>query len=87
MRTESRPLMAELERRLHRRAQDSEQVISGRMAAAASEMTHWNEYQYVVINYDFEDSVSRVLAILRAERLRRHRQVGLANFVRRLLEW
>lgn len=81
------PSMAELERRLHRRAQDSEQVISGRMAAAASEMTHWNEYQYVVINYDFEDSVSQVLAILRAERLRRHRQVGLANFVRRLLEW
>ena len=81
------PSMAELERRLHSRAQDSEQVISNRMAEAASEMTHWNEYQYVVINYDFEDSVQQVLAILRAERLRRHRQVGLAQFVRRLLEW
>ncbi len=81
------PSMAELERRLHSRAQDSEEVIGGRMAAAAAEMTHWNEYQYVIINYDFEDSVQQVLAILSAERLRRHRQVGLANFVRRLLAW
>ncbi len=81
------PSMAELERRLHNRAQDSEEVIGRRMAEAAAEMTHWNEYQYVVINYDFEDSIRQVLAILHAERLRRHRQVGLANFVRGLLQW
>ena len=80
------PSTAELERRLHTRAQDSEEVIGERMARAADEITHWSEYQFVVINQDFADSVARVRAILEAERLRRTRQVGLANFVKRLRE-
>ncbi len=80
------PSTAELERRLHTRAQDSEEVIGQRMARAADEITHWSEYQFVVINQDFEDSVARVRAILKSERLRRTRQVGLANFVKRLRE-
>ena len=80
------PSTAELERRLHTRAQDSEEVIGERMARAADEITHWSEYQFVVINQDFDESVGRVRAILEAERLRRARQVGLANFVKRLRE-
>ena len=78
------PSTAELERRLHSRAQDSDAVISDRMAQATSEITHWSEYDYVVINHDFEASVAQVRAILQAERLRRTRQVGLSNFVTRL---
>jgi guanylate kinase len=78
------PSTTELERRLRARAQDSDEVISDRMAKAADEMTHWTEYQYVVINTDFESSTRHVQAILQAERLKRTRQVGLANFVTRL---
>ncbi|MFQ5972215.1 MAG: guanylate kinase, partial [Alphaproteobacteria bacterium] len=66
------------------RAQDSDEVISDRMAKAADEMTHWTEYQYVVINTDFENSTRHVQAILQAERLKRTRQIGLSNFVTRL---
>ena len=78
------PSTAELERRLRRRAQDSDVVIGDRMAQAADEITHWSEYQYVVINRDFEQSVAQISAILVAERLRRTRQIGLANLVTRL---
>jgi guanylate kinase len=78
------PSMQELERRLHARAQDREDVVRGRMARAADEMSHWAEYDYVLVNHDFDDSVRRVEAIVEAERLRRERQVGLAAFVRRL---
>ncbi len=80
------PSTAELERRLHTRAQDSEEVIGERMARAADEITHWSEYQFVIINRDFVDSARKVRAILQSERLRRDRQVGLANFVKRLRE-
>ena len=80
------PSTAELERRLHTRAQDSEEVIGERMARAAEEITHWSEYQFVLINTDFTDSVAKVQAILSSERQRRDRQVGLANFVKRLRE-
>ncbi len=80
------PSTAELERRLHTRAQDSEEVIGERMARAADEITHWSEYQFVLINTDFTDSVAKVQAILTSERQRRDRQVGLANFVKRLRE-
>ncbi len=80
------PSTAELERRLHTRAQDSEEVIGERMARAADEITHWSEYQFVLINTDFTDSVAKVQAILSSERQRRDRQVGLANFVKRLRE-
>ncbi len=78
------PSTAELERRLNTRAQDSAEVISNRMAKAADEMTHWSEYDYVVVNQNFEDSVAQVRAILEAERLKRTRQEGLSDFVRLL---
>jgi guanylate kinase len=78
------PSTAELERRLHTRAQDSEAVIANRMAKAADEMTHWDAYDYVIVNVDLGESVRSADAILRAERLRRFRQTGLSNFVTRL---
>jgi len=78
------PSTAELDRRLHSRAQDSEVVITERMARAADEMTHWSEYDYVVVNVDFEESVRQVQTILEAERLKRPRLVGLSDFVTRL---
>lgn len=78
------PSTKELERRLHTRAQDSAEVIAGRMAKAADEITHWSEYDYVVVNVDFEQSVRKVQAILDAERLKRVRQEGLSDFIRLL---
>jgi len=78
------PSTAELDRRLHSRAQDSEMVIAERMARAADEMTHWSEYDYVVVNVDFDESVRQVQSILDAERLKRPRLIGLSDFVTRL---
>jgi len=78
------PSTAELERRLHARAQDPEEVVRRRMAKAADEMSHWAEYDYIVVNEDVDESVRRVTAILEAERLRRDRQIGLREFVRQL---
>jgi guanylate kinase len=76
------PSWRELERRLNARAQDDASVIARRMAEASSEMSHWAEYDYVIINRDLEDSVRAVQAILQSERLRRRRQTGLADFVK-----
>ena len=78
------PSTTELDRRLHKRAQDSELVITERMARAANEMTHWSEYDYVIVNASFEESVNQVQYILNAERLKRARLVGLSEFVIRL---
>jgi len=78
------PSTTELDRRLHKRAQDSELVITERMARAANEMTHWSEYDYVIVNSSFEESVNQVQYILNAERLKRARLVGLSDFVIRL---
>lgn len=78
------PSVAELERRLHTRAQDDDETIRRRMAKAADEMSHWAEYDYVVINSDFERAFADVKAILAAERLKRERQPGLSDFVRGL---
>jgi guanylate kinase len=78
------PSHAELERRLRTRAQDSEEVVKGRMARASDEMSHWNEYDYVVLNLDVEESIRQVRAILVAERLKRSRQPGLFEFVKGL---
>ena len=78
------PSTAELERRLKARAQDSAEVVAGRMAKAADEMSHWREYDYIMVNFNVEDSVGKVQAILQAERLRRDRQIGLVDFVRGL---
>jgi len=80
------PTTRELERRLKSRAQDSEAVVAGRMSKAADEMSHYPEYDYIIVNHDIEESVARVEAILTAERLRRERQLGLADFVRGLRE-
>jgi guanylate kinase len=78
------PSMRDLERRLRRRAQDSDDVIRTRMATAAEEMSHWAEYDYVVINTDIDRAFAEVQTILAAERLKRERQTGLSDFVRQL---
>ena len=75
------PSHGELERRLRGRAQDSDEVVSHRMAKAAAEMSHWPEYDYIVVNREIEEAVAGVRAILAAERLRRDRQLGLSDFV------
>ncbi|HSO41303.1 MAG TPA: guanylate kinase [Rhodospirillales bacterium] len=75
------PSRAELERRLRSRAQDPEEVVRRRMAKAANEMSHWAEYDYVVVNACIDEAVAGVEAILVAERLRRDRRIGLAAFV------
>lgn len=78
------PSAAELERRLTNRAQDSAEVIAHRMSKANDEMSHWSEYDYVIVNKDVQESVASVEAILKAERLKRRRLVGLSDFVRSL---
>jgi len=80
------PSKEALEERLRMRAQDSAEVVRARMAKSTDEMSHWPEYDYVVVNEsdDLEASVRRVQAILAAERVRRDRQIGLADFVNRL---
>jgi guanylate kinase len=78
------PHLAALEARLAARAQDSAAVVAARMAKSAEELSHWPEYDYVVVNSDIEESVAQVEAIVTAERLRRTRQLGLADFVNRL---
>ena len=80
------PSTAELDRRLHARAQDPEEVVAQRMAKAGDEMSHWAEYDFIVVNRDVEESVTQIRAILAAERLRRRRQIGLSDFVKRLQE-
>ena len=75
------PSHRELEQRLRGRAQDSEDVVRHRMAKAADEMSHWAEYDYIVVNRVIGDAVADVRAILAAERLRRDRQLGLSDFV------
>ena len=76
------PTVTELQRRLERRAQDTRAIIAGRMAKAAGEMSHWPEYDYVIVNRDKKDAFAEVRAILAAERLKRERQIGLSAFVR-----
>jgi guanylate kinase len=78
------PSTEELEKRLRTRAQDSDEVVAARMAKASEEMSHWAEYDYVVVNVDVGESLAKVKAILAAERARRERQVGMAEFVNRL---
>ncbi len=78
------PSAQDLERRLHTRAQDSDAVIRGRMSRAAHEMSHWAEYDYIVVNHEIEQAFAEVQSILRAERLKRERRTGLTAFVREL---
>jgi guanylate kinase len=79
------PTAADLEQRLNVRAQDPPETVRRRMLGASNEIQHWDEYDYVVINYDIEQSVAAVRAILAAERQRRSRLTGLKDFVRNLL--
>ena len=76
------PSIEELERRLYSRAQDTEEVVRGRMARAHDEISHWAEYDYIIINEEVDISISTADSILTAERARRRRQIGLAEFVR-----
>jgi len=78
------PSIPELQRRLHSRAQDNYETIHRRMAKASDEMSHWAEYDYVVINRDLDQAFDEMKAILAAERLKRERQPGLSDFVRGL---
>jgi guanylate kinase len=79
------PSAAALEERLKERAQDTEEVVHKRMRGASNEIQHWDEYDYVVVNRDVEQSVAAVRAILAAERLRRTRLTGLKDLVQGLL--
>ena len=78
------PSVAELEHRLRSRGTDSEEVIRGRMDRAKAEMSHWSEYDYVVVNDDVEACFEKVHTLLKAERLKRTRQTGLVDFARGL---
>lgn len=78
------PSTHELERRLLSRAQDSQEVVAKRMEKAADEMSHYFEYDWVIVNHDINESVSLVRSILTSERLRRSRQIGLSDFVKSL---
>ena len=79
------PSVEELGRRLSSRGTDTAEVVAGRMARAASEISHWDGYEYVLINDDVDACVSEVRAILTAERLKRSRQIGLIGFTRKLM--
>ncbi|MFL6817881.1 MAG: guanylate kinase [Bradyrhizobium sp.] len=78
------PSAADLEKRLHSRAQDSDEVIRRRMNRASNEMSHWAEYDYIVINHDIDGAFAEVQSVLNAERLKRERRTGLTTFVREL---
>ena len=80
------PSTAELEKRLITRAQDSAEVVAGRMARAADEMSHYPEYDYIIVNHDLDQSIDSVHTILKAERLRRSRQASLTEFMKQLRE-
>ncbi|MCA1493684.1 guanylate kinase [Sinorhizobium alkalisoli] len=79
------PTMAELQSRLHRRAEDTEEVIATRLANSRAEIEHWREYDYIVVNDDLDRAFSAVRSIIEAERLRRDRRPGLFEFVNGLL--
>ena len=79
------PSTKELEKRLLNRAQDSKAIVKKRMSEAVSEMTHWPEYDYVIINNNLEKTLQKLIAILTAERLKRERQTGLNHFVRKVI--
>lgn len=80
------PSKRELESRLHRRAQDSKAVIARRMAKSESEMSHWAEYDYVIVNDDLDTTMEELRIVLSSERLKRHRQLWLSPFVKQLTQ-
>ena len=80
------PSLKELETRLYKRAQDHEYVILERMNKAIGEISHWPEYDYVLVNDNFETTVTHILKIISAEKMRRRRQIGLEKFIKTLVE-
>lgn len=78
------PSWEELERRLHHRAQDSEEEIERRLSKAKDEIAHYKEFQYVIVNNDLNDSIAQVRSILETERTRRHRLLDVDDFVQTL---
>ena len=80
------PTMAELQSRLHRRAEDTEQVIQTRLENSRAEISHWREYDYVIVNDDLDAAFDAVQSIVKAERLRRDRRHGLFDFVSDLVK-
>jgi len=78
------PSYEELADRLMRRGQDSDDIVKGRMAKAKDEMSHWPEYDYVIVNDELDTSISDLQAVLKAERLRRFRRIGVGDFVSRM---
>ena len=80
------PSTRELERRLRSRAQDPVSVVDNRMAKAMDEISHYPEYDYIIVNTVLEESISNLRAILTSERLKRRRQIGLTDFVKKLRE-
>lgn len=80
------PSMQELEARLRKRAQDSDEVIANRMSKAAREISHWKSYDYIIINNDLEKSIEQVHHILKSERFKRDRRVGLPDFIGSLID-
>lgn len=79
------PSREELERRLRKRAQDTEEVVQKRMAKADAEISHWAEYDYVIVNYELDESEELLRSILFAERLKRRRQTGLSRIVKEMM--
>lgn len=80
------PSTEELARRLRKRAEDTDDVVARRLAQIAADVTHWAEYDYVMINHDLEESIAAARSVLTAERLKRRRQIGLADFVSQFRE-
>ena len=78
------PTWGDLEKRLQERAQDSSETVTYRMSHARDEISHWAEYDYVLVNDDFEKTVANVKQIIHAERLRRERQIGLPQLIKEL---
>jgi guanylate kinase len=78
------PSMRDLELRLKQRAQDSAEVVAKRMSRAADEMSHWAEYDYVIVNFELDEALDYIQSIVKAERLKRSRQTGLTDYVRAL---
>lgn len=81
------PSMGELEQRLYRRSQDEASTILDRMSKAVSEISHWAEYDYVLVNEDLDKTLGKILAIIQAEKLKKSRQLGLETFVKGLMEF
>ena len=80
------PSLKELEKRLYKRAQDHEYVILERMNKAISEISHWPEYDYVIVNDDFDSTLQKIMDIVSTEKMRRRRQIGLEKFIKTLVE-